>query len=242
MFCSLGLIAISTACSSNAPVVDSSPTSKALEALARKTGTKKIVTIYEFRTSVPEVLPRAATDMFTTALMKSGAFAVAERQRLNEGVMREKQLNASVHTSGDLDSTKLAVARIIFEGTISEAMIAGQQNEFSSSAGGVDISLTQNQDTIGIDVRVIEAQSGLVLDAVNVRRSLQSSDSKASATVSGAGGSAVLKQFRSSIPGGEVLGTVAIQARIAKKESIDRALRECIELAVLELVRRYGQD
>jgi len=36
----------------------------------------------------------AATDMFKTVLVKTGRFQVVERSHLNEGVLKEKQLNA----------------------------------------------------------------------------------------------------------------------------------------------------
>lgn len=51
------------------------------------------VTIYEMRSSVYEIAPRAATDMFTAALFKSKKFRVLERQRVAESVARERDLN-----------------------------------------------------------------------------------------------------------------------------------------------------
>src|SRR5512147_670697 len=77
------------------PQLDNSSTTEKLESLPRvDEANRKVVTIYEFRSSVPEISAGAATDMFTTALIKSGTFAVAERERLNQGVAFEKQLNA----------------------------------------------------------------------------------------------------------------------------------------------------
>ncbi len=76
------------------PQMDNSATTQKLESLPRVEGNRKVVTIYEFRSSVPEISAAAATDMFTTALIKSGTFTVAERERLNQGVAFEKQLNA----------------------------------------------------------------------------------------------------------------------------------------------------
>ena len=86
------------------------------------------VTIYEFRSSVSEVSGAAATDMFTTALIKSGSFTVAERQRLNQGVAFEKQLNAQGQTTGDAARSQLKGADFIFEGTVSEANAPGEQD------------------------------------------------------------------------------------------------------------------
>jgi len=59
---------------------------------------RPVVAIYEFRSGVSEIGPRAATDMFVTALVHSGRFRVMERARLNEGVVREKQLAVSAQS------------------------------------------------------------------------------------------------------------------------------------------------
>ena len=94
------------------PVIDNSRTTKKLQSIKRPKGQRKVVTIYEFRSSVPEVNGAAATDMFTTALIKSGYFAVAERQRLDQGVMREKQLQGSGAATGRRPSLNSLVRSI----------------------------------------------------------------------------------------------------------------------------------
>jgi curli biogenesis system outer membrane secretion channel CsgG len=48
------------------------------------------VAIYEMRSSVSEIQARAATDMFTTALVKTKKFRVMERQRIGDGVAKER--------------------------------------------------------------------------------------------------------------------------------------------------------
>src|SRR5258707_1699838 len=117
------------------PVIDRSATTSALEAMPRVAGRRKVVTIYEFRSSVTEIPARGATDMFTTALIKSGAFAVAERSRLNEGVIREKQLHASGQSTGSTAQSPVAGAAFIFEGTISEAAPGESQSSRSFNIG-----------------------------------------------------------------------------------------------------------
>ena len=69
-------------------------------AWAQAGGERLPVTIYEFRSGVAAVNGAAATDMFKTALVKTGRFRVVERARLNEGVVREKQLNAGGRADG----------------------------------------------------------------------------------------------------------------------------------------------
>ena len=85
--------------------VDDSATAKELGRVQRRAGPKPVVAIYDFRSAVPEVQVGAAREMFVTALIRSGAFTVAERQRLNEGVMRERQLSQSGVTAATPAST-----------------------------------------------------------------------------------------------------------------------------------------
>ena len=217
------------------PVIDRSATTSALEAMPRVAGQRKVVTIYEFRSSVTEIPARGATDMFTTALIKSGAFAVAERSRLNEGVIREKQLNASGQSTGSTAQSPVAGAAFIFEGTISEAAPGESQSSRSFNIGGMEVGSGSGNDRIGIDVRVVDASTGLVLDSVNISKAIESSQS----SVSGVGNlvSAVLGARGRSLP-------VSVDANVqsSHRESLDRALRACIETAVLELVKRYGSQ
>lgn len=217
------------------PVVDSSKTTQKLKSLPRKAGSKTIVTVYEVRSSVPEVQPKAATDMFTTALIKSGAFAVAERQRLNEGVMREKQINAAGLSTGTSGSSKIAGAGYIFEATISEANAGESQSGGGLSLGGAEISHAGAQDSIGMDVRIIDAESGLVLDAVNVRKKIEASST-------GVGGLGKLAKSIFARRGKDIPLDPDVSARSSSKEGLDKAVRSCIEACVYELAKRFGED
>src|SRR5438876_11515219 len=116
------------------PVIDLSPTG-VLQQLPRPQADPASVSIYEFRSGVSEINARAATDMFKTALVQSGQFRVVERSRLNEGVLREKQLNAQGQTSGQLAQKQLREAPYLFEGTISEAAISTRQDQGVISIG-----------------------------------------------------------------------------------------------------------
>lgn len=231
-----GLILFATtAFAEQDPVIDNSRTTKKLHSLKRQAGPKKIVTIYEFRSSCPEVNGAGATDMFTTALIKSGAFAVAERHRLNEGVMREKQLQASGMATGRAGSTKLAGAQYIFEGTVSEANPDEKTAEGGFSVGGMEVGGASKTDSIGLDVRIVDAETGLVLDSVNVRKNIESG----SKGISGIG---KLAQSIAALKGKHIDLNPDAQGRLTRKEGVDRALRACIEAAVYEIVKRYGED
>jgi curli biogenesis system outer membrane secretion channel CsgG len=235
IFLSSLILFASVAFAEQDPVIDSSRTTKKLHSLKRQAGPKKIVTIYEFRSSCPEVNAAGATDMFTTALIKSGAFAVAERHRLNEGVMREKQLQASGMATGRAGSTKLAGAQYIFEGTVSEANSAESTAEGGFTVGGMEVGGASKTDSIGLDVRIVDAETGLVLDSVNVRKNVESG----SKGISGIG---KLAQSIAALKGKSIKLDPDAQGKLTRKEGVDKALRACIEVAVYEIVKRYGED
>jgi curli biogenesis system outer membrane secretion channel CsgG len=215
--------------------VDNSKTSQKLKTLKRKPGAKPVVAIYEFRSAVPEIQVKAAQEMFVTALIKSGAFTVAERQRLNEGVMREKQLNATGATTGTIASKKLAGASYIFEVVVSEANPGESQTEGGLSVGGMDLTHGSAKDGIGMDVRIVDAESGIVIDAVNVRKKIEATGS----SMSGVG---KLAQSIFALKGKSVPLNPDANVKSSRKESVDKALRSCIEAAVHELAKRIGED
>jgi len=212
------------------PEVDKSSTTKKLESLPRAEGSRRVVTIYEFRSSVSEVSGTAATDMFTTALIKSGAFAVAERQRLNQGVAYEKQLNAQGQSTGSVARSQLKGAEFIFEGTVSEANVQASKTGGGGVFQGLGVEASGEKATIGVDVRVVSASTAEVLDAVNVRKPVKSGGF----SMSGIGAFAQ-RLTKKNLQGADA--GVAHEGR----EGVDEALRACIEEAVYLLVQRYGQ-
>jgi len=224
-----------TAAAESAARVDDSESSRQLAKVQRTAGAKTVVAIYEFRSTVPEVRVGAAQEMFVTALIKSGAFAVAERQRLNEGVMRERQFNSSGVTGGNAAEKQIAGARYIFEVVVSEANIGGKESASSMNVGGLKVDGGSAEDSIGMDVRIVDAHSGLVVDAVNVTKTIEASTSN----VSGVGN---FLQTMAGMKGKSMPLKVDGETHSSRKEGVDRALRSCIEVAVAELARRLNQD
>jgi curli biogenesis system outer membrane secretion channel CsgG len=214
--------------------IDDSASSKELKKVKRAPGAKTVVAIYEFRSAVPEVQVAAAQEMFVTALIKSGAFAVAERQRLNEGLMRERQMQAGGLTTGTA-SGQVAGARYVFEVVVSEANRTAEESSSSFSIGGMTVGGGSSADQIGLDVRIVDVKSGLVVDAVNSVKKIESG----STTVSGIG--SLLNRI-SGLTGKSLPVDVDGQTRSTRKEGVDRALRACIEVAVAELARRLVED
>jgi curli biogenesis system outer membrane secretion channel CsgG len=214
--------------------VDDSASSKDLARLKRAPGARTTVAIYELRSAVPEVQVGAAQEMFVTALIKSGAFAVAERQRLNEGVMRERALQQGGLTNAPT-AGQVAGARYVFEVVISEANRGASDSANNVRIGGMTVGGGKSADAIGLDVRIVDVQSGLVVDAVNTVKTIESSTSQ----VSGVGN--LLGSLR-GLQGKAMKLDVDADHRSSRKESVDRALRACIEVAVAELARRLAAE
>ena len=203
-----------------------------LKKLPSKPGERVAVTIYEFRSVMPNVSGRAATDMFKTALVQSGQFRVVERSRLSEGVVREKHLQQGGYASGKAAQTQLRGAKYVFEGTLSEADQSEVQRSGGVGVAGMQIGGGSNQDSIAIDVRIVDAGSGDIVDAITVRKSIRSDE----ASVSGVGNllSTVMAQRGKSSP-----YTPDVQAQQRRTEGVDSALRAVIDEAVLQLARRF---
>jgi curli biogenesis system outer membrane secretion channel CsgG len=225
-----------TARAQSAARVDDSANAKELDRVPRKAGARPTVAIYEFRSVVPEVQVGAAREMFVTALIRSGAFAVAERQRLAEGVMRERQLAQSgVTAAAPAAQGQITAARYVFEVVVSEANAGASESSRGVTVGGMQVSGGATADQIGLDVRIVDTHSGMVVDAVNVVKKLES----ATTNVSGVGN---LLNSIASLRGKSVPVQVDAESRSSRKESVDRALRACIEAAVAELARRLQSE
>jgi curli biogenesis system outer membrane secretion channel CsgG len=215
------------------PVIQESRTSKALEALPPKPLEQRIpVTIYEFHSGVPSVSVGAATDIFTTALVRSGQFRVVERNRLSQDVVREKQLNAAGESDGDSAQKQLHGARYIFEGTVSQANPSENTRQGGINIGGLSLGGGRNHDTLAVDVRIVDADTGDVLDSISITKEL--SDSSV-----GIGGTAAFVSTLASLRGRVANPlTPDVNYQASHQESVDKALRACIESSVLALIKR----
>jgi curli biogenesis system outer membrane secretion channel CsgG len=211
---------------------DATAGQQSLKKLPRKQGERVAVTIYEFRSSLPTVSGQSATDMFKTALVQSGQFRVVERSRLNEGVVREKQLQQGGFASGRAAQTQLRGAQYVFEGTLSEANQSELQRSGGVGVAGMQVGGGSNRDSIAVDVRIVDAGSGDIVDAVAVRKSIKSDD----VGVSGVGsliGTAMAQRGKSTPY------TPDLQAQQRRAEGVDSALRAAIDEAVLQIARRF---
>lgn len=231
----LAVTALVSACAgtpaAEPPRVDSAMSTQALKSLPRRNGELLAVSIYEFRSSVGEIAARGTTDMFKTALVQSGQFRVVERSRLNEGVVREKQLNASGLSSGTSASEVLTSAKYIFEGSITEASANETQRSGAIRIAGAEFGGSTNKDVLGIDVRVVDVATGEVVNVVTVHKSVASD----STSVSGIGNliaTVLTKKGKSPTYAPD------FQMQQQRKESLDLALRAAIDQAVIELASK----
>jgi curli biogenesis system outer membrane secretion channel CsgG len=215
------------------PVIQESKTSKALEALPPKPLEQRVpVTIYEFHSGAPSVSVAAATDIFTTALVRSGQFRVVERNRLSQDIVREKQLNAGGQADGDTAQKQLHGARYIFEGTVSEANASEDSKQAGINVGGLSVGGGKNHDTIGVEVRIVDADSGDVLDSISVTKDVEG-------TSAGIGGTAAFASTLASLRGRFANPlTPDVNYQSSHQQSVDKALRACIETSVLALIKR----
>jgi len=215
------------------PVVEASKQSQALSSLPPKPLDQRVpVAIYEFHSGVQGVSVAAATDIFTTALVESHQFRVVERNRLNQGVAYEKQLNGAGQATGDAAQHQLRGARYIFEGTVSEANPGADQHQGGVSIGGLSLGGGKNKDSIAVEVRILDANTGDVLDSVSVSKVLNDS-------AIGVGGTAAFASTLASMSGHAANPlTPDVNYQSSHKESVDKALRACIETSVLALIKR----
>ncbi len=196
------------------------------------------VTIREFRSSVAEVTPRGATDMFMTALVKTRKFRVLERARMAEGIAAEKALNQQGMTTGQSGQAQYKATEYMFEATVSEASAEDSKTSFGLGIFGAGAGKTYTSGSIAIDVRVTDVESGVVVDAIDVRKEIKGEESKVSGITSAIGNALTKGRL------GQVLqaGQATDEYVSARKDSVDKALREAIEQAVNEIAKRFGTN
>ena len=196
------------------------------------------VTIREFRSSVAEVTPRGATDMFMTALVKTRKFRVLERARMAEGIAAEKALNQQGMTTGQTGQAQYAGAAYMFEATVSEATTDANKTSFSLGIAGAAAGKGWSSDTIAIDVRVTDVESGIVVDAIDVRKEIKGEETKAGG-LTNALANTLLRGRGAAVAQALAPTDEYVSAR---KDSVDKALRAAIEEAVNELAKRFATD
>jgi curli biogenesis system outer membrane secretion channel CsgG len=195
-------------------------------------------TIREFRSSVNEIAPRGATDMFIAALVHTRRFRVLERARLAEGAAAEKELNQLGMTTGQAGQSQYIASTFMFEATISEASSGDRKSMFTVGVAGAAAGRASQSDSLAIDVRVTDVESGIVIDAVTVRKKIQMVETKVGGITSALAN--ILSKGRAG-QASEILMPNDLYSQ-ERKGSVDAALRDAIDEAVHEIVKRMALE
>ena len=214
------------------------PLSPPSSAAATRFAALPAVALREFRSSVGEISPRGATDMFIAALVRSRRFRVLERSRLAEGIAGEKELNQQGLTTGQAGQSQYVGATYLFEATVSEASVGDRKTGFTLGLAGAAAGQGSSTDSIAIDVRMTDVESGVVVDAVTVRKALKSVETR----VTGVGGA--LANLATRGRGSNMIDALAPSDDYvnARKDSLDKGLRDAIEEAVSLIAKRRGNE
>ena len=126
----------------------------------------------------------------------------------------------------------------MFEATVSEATTDSNKTSFSLGIAGAAAGKGWSSDTIAIDVRVTDVESGIVVDAIDVRKEIKGEETKAG------GVTTALANILTRGRGGALVNALAPSDEYVniRKESIDKALRDAIEEAVNEIAKRFAAD
>jgi len=177
----------------------------------------KTVTVYKFENKTSyqygQPLSHGMTDQLITGLVKTGHFKVVERAVL-EDVMTERNLQKSGEASGKAGDSQLMGADLIFAGAVTELDEKGG-GEVGVRRWGVGLGVSSMTAQVGLDMRVIDAATGQILDSIDVRREVKKSGMSAG--------------HRWGIGGG-----------VEISNALDLAVREVLDEAVYQLVTRYG--
>ncbi len=191
----------------SATVVDTgkAPTVQQVQAAPAEGPQKRIaVSAFEYRAGKgSSEIGEGMSDMLTNALFNTGKFIVLERDRLNE-VMEEQDLAASGRFKKETAAPKGEL-----EGA--ELLIRGSVITFEPKCkGGSAILVSGNQACMAINLRIVDAKTGRVVNATTVEGT--SGDSRIGIIFAGG-----------SLPIG--LGTYS-------NTPMEAAIRNCIETAV----------
>jgi curli biogenesis system outer membrane secretion channel CsgG len=236
-----GAIALLAGCASlpgdeapavNPQAVAATTPAPAARKLTHRQGEPVAVAVYQFPSNIAEIPERGTTDMFITALAQTGQFHVVDRSQSSQSVIQEKQLNSQGLSAGDSAQQKLRGAQYIFEGAITEANGGETQRSSAIGVAGMSVSGGNNRDTVGVDVRILDAATGDVVDVVSVRKTVKSD----SAGVSGIGN---LLGTMLAARGKSTTYTPDVNVLQQRKQGVDAALRAVINQAVAQLSARF---
>jgi curli biogenesis system outer membrane secretion channel CsgG len=221
----IGLCMLALGCAQVGEYMNPSPTTGDNTASAQKLRSipppdpahVKTVTVYDIQDKTgwqwAGEITQGMTDQLITALIKTHHFQVVERATLGD-VMTERNLQASGEASGGASDSQLAGAQYIFAGATTELDETGGGGIGVGGWGG-RLNVDRHTASVGLDIRVIDVNTGVIVDSIDVRKTVAST---------GFGGGYKW----------------AVSANYRVSNAMDQAVRQCIEEAVYQLVARYG--
>ncbi|MDR3418308.1 MAG: CsgG/HfaB family protein [Nevskia sp.] len=154
---------LAAACTSTATVVSSGgPTiNQAQQVPYNGTQYRVAVSAFDYQAAKRGDIGEGMADMLSNALFNSGRFIVLERQHLDE-VTREQDLSNSNRFKKDTAAPigQLEGAQLLIRGTITAFE--------PSCKGGSLIIVSGNQACVSINIRIIDAATGRVVNATTV--------------------------------------------------------------------------
>ena len=115
---------------------------------------------------------------------------------------------------------------------VSEANAAVDSKQGGINIDGLQLGGSKSHDTIAVDVRILDADTGDVLDSVNVTLPVKASSI-------GVSGTAALANTIAAARGGSASPfTPDVSTQSSNQAGIDSTVRGCIDAAVLELAKR----
>src|SRR5207249_2364227 len=78
-------------------------------------------------------------------------------------------------TTGSTAQHQLRGAQYLFEGAVTEANAAVNSQQGGINIGGLQLGGSKSKDVVSVDVRILDADSGDVLDSVTVSRPVKAS-------------------------------------------------------------------
>lgn len=143
----------------------------------KKGGKKKRIAVFDFQDKTDHRVlwwtgqgpGRGMADMLITELVKTGSYTVIERTALDK-IMAEQKLGMSglVTPQTAAQAGKLLGVEIAVIGTVTE--FGHSKSDVGGTAKGIGLGISSQKVTVAVDVRLINATTGEILAAENVRR------------------------------------------------------------------------
>jgi len=138
---------------------------------------KKRIAVFEFEDKTDhqyhwwggQSVGRGMADMLTTELVKSGKYKVLERQAM-EQLLKEQQLGMSgiVTQESAAKAGQMLGVEIAVVGAVTE--FGHAKGETGGRIKNVTVGVSSQSATVGIDIRLINVNTGEILTAENIRK------------------------------------------------------------------------